>query len=569
MKEELIKLLSGDVDISKETLTSHAHDASLFEVEPEVVVYPKDTQDVQKLVAYVAEKKEVDKDISITARSAGTCMAGGPLNTSIILDGTRYLNAIRSIKKTSTYPITPHFPGAKEVQISGQAEIGPGVYYRDFEKEADKYNLLLPCFTASKSINALGGMIGNNSGGELSLKYGKTEDYVKSVEVVLADGSVEVFEKIPRQEAEHRATQNTFAGNIYKEMLALLDEHKEFIASKKPQVTKNSAGYNLWNIMSTDETTGTEMIDFTQLIVGSQGTLGITTGATLHLVEQKKESALLVVFLSKLDRLAVIDLLARSINPETIEAYDDKTITLAIKFWRGFIKKRGFWGALKLGFQFLPEVKMLFSGMPKLVLLVECAGKDKEEILARLQNLQTKLKEFPEAHTRLVKRREKAEKYWTIRHDSFALLREHFQGKRTAPFIDDVIVPIDKLPEFVPAIRNILEKHNLTYNIHGHAGNGNFHIIPLINTDARLSEEMILQVSEEVYSLTLRLGGSITAEHNDGIIRTPFLKDMYGEKMIELFEKTKKIFDPKNIFNPGKKVGLEKGNIGKYLAKGK
>jgi FAD/FMN-containing dehydrogenase len=109
----------------------------------------------------------------------------------------------------------------------------------------------------------------------------------------------------------------------------------------------------------------------------------------------------------------------------------------------------------------------------------------------------------------------------------------------------------------------------LTYNIHGHAANGNFHLIPLIDADARLAEKMILEVSEEVYSLVIKLGGSITAEHNDGIIRTPFLEDMFGHEMAGLFAQIKKIFDPQNIFNPGKKVGLTKADIGKYLISGK
>ena len=122
--------------------------------------------------------------------------------------------------------------------------------------------------------------------------------------------------------------------------------------------------------------------------------------------------------------------------------------------------------------------------------------------------------------------------------------------------------------EFLPKLQAILEGHKLNYNIHGHAGNGNFHIIPLIEKDARLAEKMILDVSNEVYSLVLSLGGSITAEHNDGIIRTPFLLDQYGAEIIALFAEVKKIFDPQTIFNPGKKVGLMKSDIGKYLIRG-
>ncbi len=568
MKEEIKKFFRGEVDDSNETLTTHSRDASLFDVRPEIVVYPKDAEDISALVHFVSKEKQANPAISITARSAGTCMAGGSLTNSISLDCLKYLNKVSEVKKVSPYQHLPHFYGAKPVTISGEAHIEPGVFYRDLEKLTLEQNLLLPCFTASKSINALGGMINNNSGGELSLKYGKMQDYIKSVEVVLADGSVETFSEIPLQEAHQRSLETTFVGGIYKSMIDLLAQNRDLIESKRPHVSKNSAGYNLWNIIRRDTHTGNESIDLSQLIAGSQGTLGITTKATLRLVENMKDelhSGLLVVFMRDLNDLGRVVDEALTIGPEAVEAYDDKTIMLAVKFWRGFIKKQGLWRAIKLGIKFIPELWMMVAGMPKIVLLVECAGPNKDEALARLTLLQKKLTRFTNVTTRMVPHHADGEKYWTIRRDSFALLREHFSGKRTAPFIDDVIVPPGKLPEFLPKLQAILEKYKLNYNIHGHAGNGNFHIIPLIESDATLAEQMILDVSNEVYSLVLSLGGSITAEHNDGIIRTPFLLDQFGPEMIALFQKVKNIFDPLNIFNPGKKVGLTKKDIGKYL----
>jgi FAD/FMN-containing dehydrogenase len=568
MKDKIKAFLRGDVDDSAEVLASHSRDASLFEIKPELVVYPKDAADVASLVRFVAEEKKSDPHISITARSAGTCMAGGSLSNSISLDGMRYLNVLGEAKKVDDYEYLPHFFGAAPVTISGEIKAQPGVLYRNLEPAAQKENLLLPCFTGSKSINAIGGMIGNNSGGELSLKYGKMQDYLKDVEVVLADGSIETFGPMSRAAADMKAKEDSFAGHIYRDMLVLLDKNADFIESKRPHVSKNSAGYNLWNIFRKDET-GTEIVDMSQLISGSEGTLGITTNATVRLVNIKKYSSLLVLFLSDLDELPNIVVEALKTNPETLEAYDDKTIMLAVRFWTGFIKKMGFMGALKLGIQFIPEFKMMLGGMPKLVMLVECAGDDKAEVLQRVELLKANLSNFKKLQMRVVENRAAAEKYWTIRRQSFALLREHFQDKRTAPFIDDVVVPPAMLPEFFPAIQAILEKHKLTYNIHGHAGNGNFHLIPLIDADARLAEKMILEVSEEVYTLVLKMGGSITAEHNDGIIRTPYLLDMFGREMTDLFAEVKKIFDPQNIFNPGKKVGLTKADIAKFLISGK
>ena len=568
MKEKIAKFFKGDIDDSAAALDSHSRDASLFQITPELVLYPKDAADISALVKFVAEEKKTGQNISITARSAGTCMAGGSLTNSISLDGMRYLNHIGEVKKVTDYSLLPHFYGAAPITVSGEAVVEPGVFYRDFEVATLKQGLVLPSFTASKSINAIGGMIGNNSGGELSLKYGKTQDYIQDVDVVLSDGTIECFSEIPRAEAEHRASMQTFAGSIYKNMLGLLDANRALIESKRPHVSKNSAGYNLWNISRIDQKSGTELIDLSQLIAGSEGTLGITTRATLRLVnevEDEDHSALLVLFLSDISELGTIVNETLTANPESVEAYDDKTIFLAVKFWRGFIKNHGFFGAAKLALSFLPEFRMMLFGMPKLVILVECAGPHKAEVLARLTLLKNKLKVRKNLRTRLVEHHAEGEKYWTIRRDSFALLREHSNGQRTAPFVDDIIVPPATLPEFLPKIQKILDDHKLVYSIAGHAANGNFHIIPFIDLDARKSEQMIMEVSEKVYALVLSLGGSITAEHNDGIIRTPFLIDQYGPEMIGLFHLVKNIFDPQNIFNPGKKVGLTKSDIGKYL----
>ena len=568
MKEKIKSLIKGDVDDSADAIATHSRDASLFEIKPELVVYPKDADDVVNLVKFVAEEKKNDPSISIAARSAGTCMAGGSLNNSISLDCMRYLNTLGEITEVSSYEILPHFWGAtKPVTISGEAHVEPGIFYHDFEPKTLEKNLLLPCFTASKSINALGGMIGNNSGGELSLKYGKTQDYVKEVDIVFSDGSREIISEIPRLEAESRAARPTFVGSIYRDILKLLDANKDLIESKRPHVSKNSAGYNLWNVIRKDEKSGQEMVDLSQLIVGSQGTLGVTVGAKLRLVKTKKESAMVVVYLYNLDILAQIVDESLKFEPETVETYDDKSIMLAVRFWKGFIKMKGFMGFIKMGISFIPEFFMMLGGMPKMVLLIECTGDDKHEVLSRVELLQKRLSTFEHVKIKVAKDKEAGEKYWMIRHDSFNLLRQHVKGKRTAPFIDDVIVPPEKLPEFIPAIRKILDDHKLNYSIAGHGGNGNFHIIPLIDVDESKSLDMILEVSEQVYSLVLKLGGSITAEHNDGIIRTPYLLDMFGPEIIALFTQVKKIFDPQDIFNPGKKVGLTKADIGKYLIK--
>jgi FAD/FMN-containing dehydrogenase len=155
----------------------------------------------------------------------------------------------------------------------------------------------------------------------------------------------------------------------------------------------------------------------------------------------------------------------------------------------------------------------------------------------------------------LTKSEIEAEKYWEIRRQSFNMLRKHVHNKRTAPFVDDLIVKPEYLPKILPEVERILDENKLIYTVAGHAGDGNFHIIPLMDLNSPFSKELILRISDRIYDLVLRYKGSITAEHNDGIIRTPYLYKMYSEKIISLFKQTKDIFDKQNILNPNKKVG--------------
>ena len=135
------------------------------------------------------------------------------------------------------------------------------------------------------------------------------------------------------------------------------------------------------------------------------------------------------------------------------------------------------------------------------------------------------------------------------------MLRYHLKDKRTAPFIDDMVVAVQKLPQFLPELRKILDEYDLLYTVAGHVGDGNFHIIPLMDMTKEINRAIIPALSEKVYKLVFKYGGSTTGEHNDGLVRTPYLREMYGEEIYKLFEEVKKIFDPLNIFNPGKKVG--------------
>ncbi len=535
MKEEIQKIFKGDVEDSEEVLTKYSRDASLLLIRPQVVVFPKDSADVQSLVKWVNDNKEKYPELAITARCAGTDMSGAAIGESIIMDFSRYMN--------------------KLIKFEGDViTVEPGMFYRDFEKITLERGLILPCYTASKSLNAMGGMYGNNSAGEKTLKYGKTERYIEEAKVVFADGNEYIVKNLSLDELAEKKKKRNFESKMYKGVFDLIEKNKEEITHAKPQVSKNAAGYYVWNVLDENN------FDLNKLLVGSQGSLGIATEISFKLLPNPKYSKLVAVFINDLSPLGSLVDSILELKPETLEAYDDKTMKLAVRFFPDFLKNKGVIGMIKFLLSFLPEAFLmaLSGGFPKLILLVEFAGYDNADADKKCLELVQKIANF-KLKTHITESQEEANKYWDIRRESFSLLRKHVNKKHTAPFIDDIIVRPEFLPKFIPELNAILGKYKLTYTIAGHAGDGNFHIIPLMDFSRDDTARIIMELSESVYDLVARYQGSITAEHNDGIIRTPFLPKMYNPKVISIFKDIKEIFDPKNIFNPGKKVALEKG----------
>ena len=530
---DLKKIVKGDVENDDETLRTFSHDASIFDVKPKVVVFPKNVSDVEALVKYVAENKKKDSSLSLTGRSAGTDMGGGPLNESIIVNFQKYFTHIKSIKdKVGT--------------------VEPGVFYRDFEVETLKQNLIFPSYPASRGICAMGGILNNNSGGEKSLQYGTTEKYIRRVKVVLSDGKTYEFKSLNEAGLNMKMKKNDFEGEIYKKMYKLITTNYEDITRAKPDVTKNSAGYFLWNILDREKKT----FDLTQLWTGAQGTLGLLLEGDLELVPVHKHRGMLIIYLRDMANLGQIVNEVLTLKPESFESYDDNTLKLALKYFPEFTKQLGPIGMIQAGIAFLPAFISMFTGrnLPKLVLQVDFTSDSREEVDKKLDTLREKLTPL-HPFTQIAEEGQE-KKYWLVRRESFNLLRKKIRNKHTVPFIDDFVIKPEFISEVIPQVTNILKKHpEFIFTVAAHVGNGNFHIIPLADIKNDNVRRAIPEIANQVYKIIAKYKGSITGEHNDGIIRTPYLRQMYGAKIYSLFEQTKKIFDPENIFNPGKKVG--------------
>lgn len=504
----------------------------MFEVVPEMVVAPKDSEDIQNLVKYVSMHKSKQPNLSITARSAGTDMSGGAINDSIILDMRRHMNKIFEVDSQS-------------------AHTQPGVFYRDFEVETLKHGALLPPYPASRDLCTVGGMVANNSGGEKSLQYGKTEKFVTELKVVFADGNEYTIRPLNEKELKSKMRQHDFEGKIYRDVFKLVDTNYAAIKAAKPNVSKDSTGYHLWNVW--DRQTG--IFDLTQVIIGSQGTLGIVTDIKFRLVPAPRHSGTLVVFLRDMDVLGDIIKKVMTFKPATFEGFDNYTLMLSFKLFFYFHQKLGWWGMLKLGLQLIPSALMLFRGIPKMVLLIEFNGESPEEVAAKVRACRKGLGKyakravFEEDETEA-----KARKFWIMRRESFNLLRKKVADKHTAPFIDDLVVNPEYLPQFLPELRLILKRYKFLATIAGHMGDGNFHVIPLMKIEDTLERIKIAPAMKEVNELVLKYNGSLSGEHNDGMSRGPWLYQMYSPEIMAHFRSLKSTFDPQNIFNPHKKT---------------
>ncbi len=529
------KGFTGDTDSSAEAKEKYSHDASLFELVPQLIVAPKLANDVQLLVQTVNELKASQPGLSLTARSAGTDMSGAAINESVIVDFNKYLTKIEGV--------TP-----------SEAHTQPGVFYRDFEAETLKQGVLLPCYPASRELCTVGGMVANNSGGEKSLQYGKTEKFVNELSVVLTDGKSYVVKPLTKPELDKKMAQNDYEGQLYKNMFELVDQNYLALKAAKPKVTKDSTGYHLWNVWDKEK----GIFDLNQAIVGSQGTLGLVTDIKFRLVKAPTHSGTLVVFLRKTDDLGNVINKVMTHNPATFEGFDNYTLMLSFKLFYYFHQTLGWLGMAKLGIQLLPDLFKLARGIPKMVLLVEFNGATPEEVTAKVHALKQDMKEF--GHEALFEEDEtesKAKKFWIMRRESFNLLRKKVHDKHTAPFIDDLVVNPEHLPQFLPELRAIINKYELLATIAGHMGDGNFHVIPLMEIEKESERAKLQPAMKEVNELVLKYGGSLSGEHNDGMVRGPWLNQMYRPEIVDLFKKTKHIFDPQNIFNPHKKTDAD------------
>lgn len=519
-------IFEGDIHTTTSTRERYSHDASIYEMVPEAVLYPRHAKDIKTLVREVVRHKATHPALAITPRSAGTDMSGASIGNSILIDMTKHFDTLHSVTPTELHT-------------------QPGVYMHTIDPATNAKGVMLGCVPASRALCTIGGMVGNNSGGEQSLRYGNTENFVKELKVVFADGHEYTVRPLTKPELDVKMTQGDFEGEIYRKVYNLIEKNYDQIKNARPRVNKNSMGYNLWSVWDRD----TGIFDLTRLITGSQGTLGIVTDIKMKLVPKAPYSGLLMMYLPDIKQLGDIIPAVMDHHPATFEGFDDITFELGVKHFNLFRKQIGHRNWLKMQTHLLGSVAKFKGHLPHMVLMAEFEGDTPEEVRSKIEALQADIKRF-KMKTTIEDSEASSAPFWSIRRASLMLLRQKVHDKYASPFIDDLTVQPKYLPEFLPQLRKIIRKYKLPATIAGHYGDGNFHIIPLMSITDPKDQAKLEPVMREVIPLVLKYKGTLAGEHNDGMVRGPWLPAVFGDEVYRMFRRTKDIFDPQNIFNP-------------------
>lgn len=513
---EQIPTFNGDIDTSEATRRAFSRDASIFEVMPAGVISPKDTDDIVSVVQWAVRMSEEGRPVRFAPRVSGTCMSGGSLTQDFILDLKRHYNMIGEIDT-----------------VGRSIRVQSGAMHIDVANKAEAKDLLFAPYTSSREICGIGGMIGNNASGEQSIKYGATSENIKSLKVVVGDGNEYEFGPLTRHELEAKKQLPTYEGEIYRKMTDLLARNKNIISSRRTHTVKNAAGYALWELWDTHK----ETFNLARLFVGAQGTLGVVTEAELTLVRPGKHRRMIVTPIADLDKLAEVVNTTLRYGPITSETFDHFTYEWAEKYYpedahRAHVAKNKhivILSVFETDEQYDTDI---------------IAGKAKEH----LEKLGHETFWIDDDVT--------VESFLNIRRKSFKMLLDHpAPNTRAQAFLEDTIVPLENYGEFLRRLEQILQEYNMIYTYAGHIGAGSIRLIPLVNMEADGAPERVMELETRVNDLVLEFGGSISVDHNDGIIRTPYLERQFGPEMVQLFKEVKDIFDPHGIFNPGKKIG--------------
>jgi FAD/FMN-containing dehydrogenase len=529
--------ITGEIRTNKVSRALYSTDASIYQIEPMGVIFPKDLDDISACVEAAS-----DFEIPIVPRGSGSSLAGQAIGPGLILDCSRHLDRIIDIDRAAK-----------------TATVEPGVILSALNQSLEKFDLQFGPDPASAERATMGGVIGNNATGAHSISYGMSADHLLSAEVVLSDGSIANFELMDLDEAQRRAGQATLEGNLYQAAISIRDKYAKAIEEDWPKTWRRSSGYNLnyllpwspsqppqwstYNQQSNEDAfpyppIRSNALNLAALVAGSEGTLGIIRRAQVRLVPKPRMNCL--VLLAFPDVISACDAVGEllEMQPSAVELIPKNMIRLAQTV-----------PAYARQISFLQELFQGGNSIPNL-LTVEFTG----ENLNQLRMLSDKLVNQNEAPALVADDAALQQQIWNVRKVGLGLLMSIPGDTKPISFIEDLSVPVDKLSEFVSEMGRILSDHNSEGDFYAHASAGCLHLRPLINLKSYLGVNNLRDIAREAINLIDRLGGVPSGEHGDGIARSEWLEAVFGSRISAASRILKNAADPNAILNPGKIV---------------
>lgn len=510
--------LVGEVLTSPDVLRYFSTDESIFEIQPLLVVHPRNENDIRKTARFSWQLAERGRSVPITIKGKGTDQTGASLGSGIILSTPAHMNKIIELDPKSGI-------------LSAEA----GSIVGKLQQTLFTHGRFLPSISSSVEYSTIGGAVANNDSGSTAYKYGPIREYVRGLRVVLANGELIRTERLSKRELNKKLGLASFEGEVYRSMDKLIEESSSQIAKLKSLGERNNAGYAVGDVKIKDGS-----FDLTPLFVGSQGTLGLITEIVLDTEAHSAKTDLLVaMFDNKAKAWAAVDKINQIKGGPLSIDFVDKTLVNYVQTTNANLLK-----------------STLGNSVPDTTLFIEVeriAPRTAKKDIKRIKKI---LKEF-DADIEEVNDDNKAA--WQALKDSPSHFLSHSETSvRAIPVVDDAVIPVQKCTEFIGRVEAMMAKYGQkAYAFWGQAGNGVIHTAPLFDISQVGDRQKIFKLMDEYYSLVAEMGGSIAGEFAEGRIRGAQIDKIMDGEVIEMMNKVKAIFDPHNTLNPGVKVNVD------------
>ena len=512
--------MSGELHYDALMKTLYATDASVYRMLPLAVALPKTKEDIKLLIQFANAN-----NTSLIPRAAGTSLAGQCVGKGIVIDVSKYLNRILNINE-SQQTVT----------------IQPGVVRDELNNYLKPFGLFFGPNTSTSNRCMIGGMVGNNSSGTTSIKYGVTRDKVLELKTILSDGSEASFSNITANEFELKTKLQNLEGDIYRVISSELSSKtvQEQIKSQfpKPEIHRRNTGYAIDELIKTTVfSEGYTPFNMCKLLTGSEGTLAFTTEITLQLDKlPPSESLMIAAHFNSIEACLEAVSLTMQHDLYTCEMID-KTILDLTKHNKTQQVNRQF-----------------IEGDPEAILLCELRSDRLFEIETNAKALIFDLQKSGLSYANVTLKDDDIIKANDLRKAGLGLLGNMIGDKKTAACIEDTAVALVDLPNYIKEFAKLMDSYNQKPVYYAHAGAGELHLRPILNLKKKADVILFRNITADVAHLVKRYRGSMSGEHGDGIVRSEFIPLMIGTENYEIIKKIKQAFDPENIFNPGKIV---------------